>query len=224
MRIAILITGHVRNSLEYNDLTNVINKIQKLGECDIYSITSNKKDHSTKTWYHIDESLQNQNIDYYRLLKTINFKKIQIYEEKQYPQLIKDKLWGRSPLSYVGVESIYKNIKNCLNLLETEYDYIFRLRYDYYKFDNGKYTEKIIHFIQNFDFKYNNVTSLKVGNYRGEDSFFVSDSKNFIKIIDFIVNNFAILEEYARKAEYYFMPEDLIKYSCNKQNISYTVI
>jgi hypothetical protein len=110
-------------------------------------------------------------------------------------------------------------------MLDREYDFVFRLRFDYHKFDYANYTNDIIKVIKNFN-NFNNKIfySVKVKNARGEDSFFFSSKENFNKIIKYILDNFKEIENFGKNVNYYFMPEDLIKYSCEKQQIKYISI
>jgi hypothetical protein len=223
MKIAILITGHVRNSLEFDNLNRVINEINKIGQCDIFGYTSNKKDHSTKTWYETNKQYQNEVIDYDRLNKFLNFKNLFIYEEPSYDIDTINLLWGKSPLSYVGVKQLYLNIHNCLQMVTNEHDYVFRLRFDYNKFDYANYTNNIINILKNTDVTNDNVTAIKIGSSRGEDSFFFSKKHNFIKVIQYIIDNFYQIEKYAKNVNENFIPEDMIRYSCMKQNINFVM-
>jgi hypothetical protein len=225
MKFAILLTGHIRNSLEYDNLFRIIKEIKKKGECDIYGFIPNKKEHSTLTWYKQDTNLQKEYVNYEQLNDMLKFKKLVIYEEQEYTEDTKKILWAKSPLSFVGVKSLYNNIFNCLNLIENnEYDLIFRLRFDYYKFDYAKYTDSIVYFIQTMVFNKNSITCIKVKGQRGEDSFIVSDKERFFKAFTYIIYNFNEIENYAKFVNYYFMPEDIIKYACIKQNININIL
>jgi len=221
MKFAILLTGHVRNSLSYKNLNKIIEAISKKGQVDVYGYTSERKEHLTKTWYKTDINLQNEFNTYKQLNDFINFKKLVLYKEEPPSEETKNILWAKSPLSYIGVKSLYENTYNCLNLVESDYDLVFRLRFDYYKFDNVNYTNDIISMLNNINFDYNSFTCIKVSNFRGEDSFYYSNKQNFTYVINYIVNNFIEIEKYANSVNYYFMPEDIIKYSCVKQNINF---
>lgn len=227
MKIAILLTGHVRDSLKHDHLHKIIAEINKIGQCDIYGCTSNKKDHSTKTWYKIDEQSQNELVDIEKLNKFLNFKNLVVYEEPVYDKNLVDILWAKAPLSYVAARQLYSSIRSCLIMLEGEYDYIFRLRFDYYKFNSptksnwGDYTNRIISFISSVSLNKNAITAIKVPNARGEDSFFFSDKESFIKVIEYILHNFDEIEKYAKNLDWFFRPEDLLAHSCAKQNINF---
>lgn len=224
MKIAILITGHVRESLKYDNLVKIINEIKKKGECDIFCYTSNKKEHSTKTWYELNKNMQNEYVEYDELKEKINFKKIEIYQEKEYSEIERNILWGKSPISFVGVKSLFLNINKCLELVEEKYDYIFRLRFDYYKFDYAKYTDDIIQTIINLNLFDDTFWAVRVKDSRGEDSFFCSKFNNFTRVIKFIVDNFEDIEKNIKQLNYYFMPEDLINFACLKQDIKYFIV
>jgi len=220
MKFAILINGHVRHSLEHNNLLKIIEEIRKKGNCDLYGVISNKKEHSTKTWYNTDEQLKNETITYDLINNFIKFEKLHIYEEIKYNDNEINNLWGKSPVSYIAIKNFYTNLQKCINMIENNYDIFFKLRFDYYKFNYANYTDHIIDVIRNTDFNnYNKLTAVKVKNARGEDSFFFSNQKDFIKVIYYINNNFDYLNTYAKNAHFYFMPEDLIKYSCATQQI-----
>ena len=60
MKIAILLCGHIRNSLQHNNIQNIINEISKKNQCHIYGYIPENKEHSTKTWYETDKNLQKQ--------------------------------------------------------------------------------------------------------------------------------------------------------------------
>ena len=225
MKFAILLTGHIRHSLQHKNLLYVINEINSKAQSDLYGYTSDKKEHSTNTWYQTDTHLQQQQVDIKELNNFLYFKKLQTYSEPIYSENIKNVLWGKSPLSYVGVKNVYENLQKCFYMIEDEYDVIFRLRFDYYKFDYANYTQNILQIIKNTNFNnINGVTAVKIGNTRGEDSFFFSDQTSFKKMINYIINNFDNIEEYAKNVNYYFMPEDLLSYSCYKQKIIYNVL
>jgi hypothetical protein len=221
MKFAILLTGHVRHSLNYQNLNKIIEEISKRGIVDIYGYTSDRKEHLTKTWYKTDISLQNQFINYDQLKDFLKFKKLVIYKDQPPSENIKDILWGKSPIAYIGVKSLYTNIYNCLNLLESDYDLIFRLRFDYYKFDNLNYTNSIISLLSKTNIDYNSFTCVKVPNLRGEDSFYFSNKQNFTSVTNYVINNFEQIEKHARSMSFYFMPEDIIKYACIQQNINF---
>jgi len=221
MKSAILLTGHVRNSLNYENLNKIIEEISNKGSVDIYGYTSERKEHLTKTWYKTDEKLQNEFIDYNQLNNFLKFKKLFLYKEEIPPQNLQNILWGKSPLAYIGVESLYKNIYNCLNLVESDYDIIFRLRFDYYKFDNLQYTDAIINLLRKTSIDYNSFTCINIPNFRGEDSFYYSNKQNFTNVINYIVHNFQQIEKYANSMSYYFMPEDIIKHACTQLNINF---
>jgi hypothetical protein len=155
----------------------------------------------------------------------IPFKKLIIHKEQEYTEETKKILWGKSPLSFVGVKSLYTNIYECLKLIEfNEYDLVFRMRFDYYKFDYARYTDSIIHLIRTTIFNKNIITCIKVKGYRGEDSFMVCNKQNLARSISYIINNFNEIEDYAKSVNFYFMPEDIIKYACMKENINITVL
>jgi hypothetical protein len=223
MKFAVLLSGHVRDSLKHDNVKKIIKAIEKKGECDVYCWTFYNKDHSTKTWYQQDRQLQNEKINLYDLKNFLNFKKIKISKEKKYTKQEINNLWGKSPVSFVGVKSMYNGIFECLNLLEQKYDYVFRMRFDYHKFNYANYTRDILDLLSKIDFFDNSVNSVKVKNSRGEDCFFYSSQKNFTKILEYIIINFDKIESEIKKLNYYFMPEDLLLYSCKKQNIIYKV-
>lgn len=221
MKFAILLTGHVRHSLNYKNLNKILEEISKKGSVDVYGYTSERKEHFTKTWYKTDVNLQNEFINYDELNNFLNFKKLVIYKDQLPPENLKNVLWGKSPLAYIGVKSLYTNIHNCLNLLESDYDLIFRMRFDYYKFDNLNYTNNIINLLSKTNIDYNSFTCMNIPKFRGEDSFFYSNKKNFTNVINYIIDNFEQIEKHASNASYYFMPEDIINYTCMQKDINF---
>ena len=54
--------------------------------------------------------------------------------------------------------------------------------------------------------------------------FFFSNKENFKNIIYSINNNFKENEIYAQNYNYYFMPEDLLIFTCQNENIPYNLI
>jgi hypothetical protein len=122
---------------------------------------------------------------------------------------------------------MWKNIKNCYDLLNEDYDIIIRTRFDLYKFDYCNYTDKILNIINLLNTKeinINNFNMININGERGEDLFFFSNKENFQKIIYNINNNFTDYENYAQICNYYFMPEDLLVKACHNENILYNIL
>jgi hypothetical protein len=224
MNIAILLCGHVRFAMNNDKLKKMIDAISKKGNCDIYGYIPENKEHSTITWYQTSKQLQQQTVTLEELKAFLNFKKVYLYKEIFFSQQEKEKKWGKSPISYVGIRSIYTSINSCLELLEKKYDIIIRMRPDYYKFDYANYTEDIINTFSTFKYDGDSLVCLKVRQERGEDSFFFSNQQNFTNVVKYIINNFEDIEQYAKTMNYYFMPEDIIGYACKKQKINQIII
>jgi hypothetical protein len=228
MRFAVLITGHIRDGLKYKYIKNIINILQEKGECDIYGYIPENLEHNTKTWHPIDQQMINKKINLNELYNYINFKKIMIYQEKDYNENEKKILWGKSPLSYIGVQSMWNAIYNCLKMIDcnNNYDYIFRMRFDYYKFDYASYSQNICDILKNYNYDISDdkIVSIKVKHERGEDMCFFGKSIIFKRNIEYIFENFEQIEKQTKNLPYdKFMPEYIIHYSCIKNNVLFLV-
>jgi len=226
-RIALLITGNVRESLIHNNILNIIDNLKKNFILDIFCLPNLKYEHKSITWHNkLYKNLDTLNVEISHIHPNyINCKKIVIDEEQTFENI--NKLWGKSPCSYEAVYYMWKNIKKCYDLLNEDYDIIIRTRFDLYKFDYCNYTDKILDVLNDFNsnkFDFNNFNMIKINGERGEDLFFFSNKENFKNIIYSINNNFKENEIYAQNYNYYFMPEDLLIFTCQNENIPYNLI
>lgn len=217
MRVAVLIVGHIRNSLETDDLKNFLNMLrQHFNVCDIYMHTFDTYEALTKNPLHnaYDANLQNKTVKYNLIRDYINPTALCI--EHQNIEMLTGNLEGkfRFGTPFIAMKYLYYSLLKAYTMSEEsgiEYDIVMRIRPDIYKFpyltnmNNLNATLKTIKYFKN---KKNYVTGLL--HFPGSplsDNFYFMNHKDGKKFFHAMFNDY---DEMCKFYKTLFVPEKIM--------------
>jgi hypothetical protein len=234
MRIAILISGHIRNSLENDYLITFINLFREaFYKCDIFMHTWDTYEVTTCNPLHVnyDKKLQQKKVDKKDIIKYLNPTKLIV--EQQDPSKIygyKNKCF-KVHTSYLSMKFIYYALLKAYSLSrieciesKTDYDIIIKVRPDIYKFPyllKEENIKPIIKYIKTHDI------SQKITGFLHVPGNSLSDNFYFLKYDDGekFFNN--MYYGYDRMCDIYtkrLMPEAIMKICTRELCLKRTVI
>lgn len=217
VRIALLVTGHVREATSANSELRALQEIirQRFGSCDTFGFIPHHAEISTTTWYPITKA--NSKVQRECVASLCDFKTLNFYDDVDLFSELNGK-WGETNMDKRGVRSMWWAISQCFEgAVGGGYNWFIRLRSDNYKW-GVQYQERLKQFFRTFPFevRHDCIVACPPTALADDDVCFAAPGNYLASFLTTLTNQFDHWNTKATKHPEWVLPE-----ICKQQGITY---